>query len=180
MTRICGVRMIHPVGEWPVETVDHCTLPKHHEVQIEDSNHVDSHGCFAPVLIHQSTLREVRHVSREWPDGIHTCAELQQTEPGRRPCTCGRCPAYEGGRLCESEAASADPHNNLQRIHREALDRLYAPSFDFIRGWQEVMLTDPLPEGAKGEMFYPRRRRTWTVYIKGYPVVTVYGKVVKL
>jgi hypothetical protein len=68
-----------------------CTLPARHYVQIEDSDHVDRHGCFAPVLVHQATIREVAHVAAEWPDGIHTCAELQALEPGRRPCTCGRC-----------------------------------------------------------------------------------------
>jgi hypothetical protein len=45
------------------------------------------------LIISQSTIDEVARVSREWPDGIHTCAELQRTEPGRRPCTCGRCPS---------------------------------------------------------------------------------------
>jgi|HubBroStandDraft_3_1064219.scaffolds.fasta_scaffold226360_2 hypothetical protein len=72
-----------------------CTLPNDHDVQIEDSDHVDAHGCFAPVLVHQSTIREVGHVAREWPDGIHTCAQLQELEPGRRPCTCGRCPSAQ-------------------------------------------------------------------------------------
>lgn len=83
----CGARMAHRDG-----SVSRCTLPRGHNVQIEDSNHVDEHGCFAPVLVHQSTLREVARVSAEWPDAIHTCAELQRAEPGRRPCTCGRCP----------------------------------------------------------------------------------------
>jgi hypothetical protein len=77
----------------PGDRVTPCTLPRGHHVQIEDSDHVDAHGCFAPVLVHQSTLREVQHVANEWPDGIHTCAELQQLEPGRRRCTCGRCPS---------------------------------------------------------------------------------------
>ena len=44
------------------------------------------------VRISQETLDEVARVAREWPDGVHTCAELQRAEPGRRPCTCGRCP----------------------------------------------------------------------------------------
>ena len=85
---VCSTPMNHPD-----ESVFPCTLPKGHQVQIEDSDHVDAHGCFAPVLVHQSTLREVARVAREWPDGIHSCAELQQLEPGRRPCTCGRCPS---------------------------------------------------------------------------------------
>lgn len=88
----CGAPMTHAAGDWPAETVGHCTLPKGHQVQIEDSDHYDEHGCLAPVLVHQSTLREVAHVANEYPDGIHTCAELQQLEPGRRSCTCGRCP----------------------------------------------------------------------------------------
>ncbi len=41
----------------------------------------------------KAAVDEVARVGREYPDGIHTCAELQKSEPGRRPCTCGRCPA---------------------------------------------------------------------------------------
>jgi hypothetical protein len=84
--------MTHAAGDWPAETIGHCTLPKDHYIQIEDSGHYDEHGCHADVLVHQSTLREVEHVANEYPDGIHTCAELQRLEPGRRSCTCGRCP----------------------------------------------------------------------------------------
>ena len=40
----------------------------------------------------QTAVADVERVGREWPDGVHTCAELQEMEPGRRPCTCGRCP----------------------------------------------------------------------------------------
>ena len=87
MSEICGTPMRHPD-----DTVSPCTLPKNHQVLVEDSDHVDVHGCFAPVLVHQSTLREVRRVAAEYPDGIHSCAELQQIESGRRSCTCGRCP----------------------------------------------------------------------------------------
>lgn len=29
--------------------------------------------------------------ANRYPDGVHTCAELQESEPGRRPCTCGTC-----------------------------------------------------------------------------------------
>ena len=39
-----------------------------------------------------AAIADIERVAREWPDGIHTCAELQQLEPGRRPCTCGTCP----------------------------------------------------------------------------------------
>ena len=41
--------------------------------------------------ISQETLDEVARVANEYPDGVHTCEELQKLEPGRRPCTCGRC-----------------------------------------------------------------------------------------
>jgi hypothetical protein len=64
--RLCGVPMIHKDGsESP------CTQPYRHFVQIEDSDHVDEHGCLAPVLVHQSTIREVQAVQRwrnEHPD----------------------------------------------------------------------------------------------------------------
>lgn len=75
------------------ESVAPCTLPRRHYEQIEDSGHYDAHGCHADVLVHQASIRDAARVGREWPDGIHTCAELQQLEPGRRPCTCGRCPS---------------------------------------------------------------------------------------
>jgi hypothetical protein len=95
---LCGTPMTHsgdtPFHEdgTPITEPGFCTMPEGHQVQIEDSPHGDGHGCLAPVLVHQSTLREVARVAREWPDGIHTCAELQRLEPGRRRCTCGRCP----------------------------------------------------------------------------------------
>ena len=44
-----------------------------------------------PPRISQEILAEVARVACQWPDGIHTCAELQELEPGRRRCTCGRC-----------------------------------------------------------------------------------------
>ena len=84
----CGTPMVHPD-----ESAGHCTLPKDHYIQIEDSDHYDEHGCIAPVLVHQASIREVERVGREYPDGIHTCEELQRLEPGRRVCSCGRCPA---------------------------------------------------------------------------------------
>lgn len=71
------------------------------------------------------------------------------------------------------------PHQNLNSLAREALSRLDAPLVHFHRRWVHVYLTDPLPEGRKGLTFYPRKRRTWTMYVKGYPVIRVYGKVVK-
>lgn len=79
-----------PVGQ--DDRTSRCTLPEDHYVLVEDSSHYDGHGCHADVLVHQSTIREVAHVAAEWPDGIHTCEELQKLEPGRRACTCGRCP----------------------------------------------------------------------------------------
>lgn len=68
------------------------------------------------------------------------------------------------------------PHNNLSWPEREAIDRLHAPCVRFSRGWTSVYVTDPLPEGRKGLTFYPRLRRTWTLYVKGYPVVRVFGR----
>jgi hypothetical protein len=85
---LCGIGLIHED-----QSVSPCTLPRGHQAQITDSSHWDEHGCHASVLVHQSTLDEVRRVAAEWPDGIHTCAELQRLEPGRRRCTCGRCPS---------------------------------------------------------------------------------------
>jgi hypothetical protein len=83
---LCGTPMVHAD-----QSVSPCTLPKDHFVQIEDSEHIDEHGHSANVLVRQSSIREVARVGREYPDGIHTCEELQRLEPGRRPCTCGRC-----------------------------------------------------------------------------------------
>ncbi len=40
----------------------------------------------------EASIAEIERIGREYPDGVHTCAELQKLEPGRRPCTCGRCP----------------------------------------------------------------------------------------
>jgi hypothetical protein len=86
----CGTPMRHPD-----KSVSPCVLDKDHYITVEDSPHQDEHGHTAPVLVSQATIREVAHVSREWPDGVHTCAELQKLEPGRRPCTCGRCPSRD-------------------------------------------------------------------------------------
>lgn len=60
-------------------------------------------------------------------------------------------------------------------LKREALDRLHAPPVEFTRYWREVWVTDT---DGKGARFYPRSRRTWAVYVKGYPVVQVSGRVV--
>jgi hypothetical protein len=83
----CGTPMTHPD-----KSVSHCVLEKDHFIAVEDSDHQDEHGHTGPVLVSQATIREVASVSREWPDGVHTCTELQQLEPGRRTCTCGKCP----------------------------------------------------------------------------------------
>jgi hypothetical protein len=48
---------------------------------------------FEPRRRLEAAVEDIARVAREWPDGVHTCAELQKLEPGRRPCTCGRCPA---------------------------------------------------------------------------------------
>jgi hypothetical protein len=39
----------------------------------------------------EATLDNMRRIDAAYPDGVHTCAELQILEPGRRPCTCGGC-----------------------------------------------------------------------------------------
>jgi hypothetical protein len=69
-----------------------------------------------PSPISATTLAEIERVGREWPDGVHTCAELQQLEPGRRPCTCGRCdstpaPADRWTALREEIRLYRDIHN---------------------------------------------------------------------
>lgn len=46
-------------------------------------------------MVSDEALAEIERVGREFPDGVHTCAELQRLEPGRRPCTCGGCPPAE-------------------------------------------------------------------------------------
>ena len=66
------------------------------------------------------------------------------------------------------------PHNNLNLEQRAALDRLVAPRVEFIRYWAYVTATDP---DGKGVRFFPRVRRTWAVYVKGYPVIQVSGLV---
>jgi hypothetical protein len=71
------------------------------------------------------------------------------------------------------------PHHNLNSGQREAINRLDAPLVKFTRSWTPVYLTDPLPEGRKGLIFYPRMRRTWTLYVRGYPVLRAYGRVTK-
>jgi hypothetical protein len=58
----CGVPMTHEDG-----SVGHCTLPRGHQRQIEDSDHYDEHGCIAAVLISQSTIREVAAL-QAWRD----------------------------------------------------------------------------------------------------------------
>ena len=45
----------------------------------------------------EASIAEIDRISREYPDGVHTCAELQKLEPGRRRCTCGRCPVEVDG-----------------------------------------------------------------------------------
>lgn len=66
------------------------------------------------------------------------------------------------------------PHNNLNREQCAALDRLRAPRFEFTRSWRGVWLTDP---DGKGVHFFPRIRRTWAFYVKGWPVIVVSGRV---
>lgn len=66
------------------------------------------------------------------------------------------------------------PHNNLNRAQRAALDRLRAPRFQFARYWATVECTDP---DGKGIHFFPRQRRTWALYVKGWPVIVMSGRV---
>jgi hypothetical protein len=66
------------------------------------------------------------------------------------------------------------PHQNLNLSQRAALDRLYAPRFEFARYWATVECTDP---DGKGVHFFPRVRRTWAFYVKGYVVVQLSGRV---
>lgn len=49
---ICGVRMIHSGAPDAV-----CVLTKEHLAS--DTDHEDKHGCHAPVLVRQSTIREM-------------------------------------------------------------------------------------------------------------------------
>lgn len=66
------------------------------------------------------------------------------------------------------------PHNNLNQEQRAALDRLRAPRLGLERYWAYVTATNP---DGKGLSFYPRVRRTWVFYVKGYPVIQVSGLV---
>ena len=51
----CQVHLIHAD-----KSEARCVLPKRH--LLDDSDHVDDHGHHAPVLVHQSTIREVQRV----------------------------------------------------------------------------------------------------------------------
>lgn len=62
---LCGTPMIHKD-----KSESRCTLPKNHYVIIEDSDHVDAHGCRATVLVHQSTIREVAEIQRLHDEGL--------------------------------------------------------------------------------------------------------------
>lgn len=57
----CHVQMIHGNG-----TEDRCVLGRDHLA--DDLDHIDSHGCRAPVLVHQSTIEEARRVAEEARD----------------------------------------------------------------------------------------------------------------
>jgi hypothetical protein len=73
--RVATIETLRDVREW-------------HALDVREWHALDQRdaGKVSP-----ETIAEVAQVSREYPDGIHTCAELQALEPGRRPCTCGRC-----------------------------------------------------------------------------------------
>lgn len=51
----CHASMTHADG-----AVSPCLLPKRH--LLDDSDHEDSHGHRAPVLVHQSTIREAERI----------------------------------------------------------------------------------------------------------------------
>jgi len=51
----CRVHLIHPD-----ESESRCVRPKSH--LLDDSDHVDEHGHRAPVLVSQSTIREVKAI----------------------------------------------------------------------------------------------------------------------
>lgn len=59
----CGVPMVHPD-----ESVSPCIRPKSH--LIDDSDHCDEHGHRATVLVHQSTIREVRAIQAARDAGL--------------------------------------------------------------------------------------------------------------
>lgn len=52
----CQVSLIHRD-----KSESQCVLPKKH--LLDDSDHQDEHGHRAPVLVHQSTIREVKAIS---------------------------------------------------------------------------------------------------------------------
>lgn len=51
----CQVNLIHAD-----KSEAQCVLPKKH--LLDDTDHMDDHGHLAPVLVHQSTIREVKAV----------------------------------------------------------------------------------------------------------------------
>src|SRR6185437_16127132 len=51
----CQVHLIHED-----KSESRCVLPKAH--LLDDSDHVDEHGHAAPVLVHQSTIRQVKAI----------------------------------------------------------------------------------------------------------------------
>jgi hypothetical protein len=65
---------------------------------------------------------EIERVAREWPDGVHTCAELQRMEPGRRPCTCGSCPSSASGRLSMAIDSLTSMLSELKTYSEEVQD----------------------------------------------------------
>jgi hypothetical protein len=93
------------------------------------------YGAAAPApLISAATLDEVGRVAREWPDGIHTCEELQAAEPGRRPCTCGRCPSAQVPAPCWNDfciATDCDGRHHVDATGRtwdQARGTVYCPA----------------------------------------------------
>lgn len=58
----CKVRLIHTEHGIHIQS-RRCVLPANH--QEHDSDHRDKHGCRAPVLVSQATIREVARVSSQ-------------------------------------------------------------------------------------------------------------------
>jgi len=61
---------------------------------------------------------------------------------------------------------------HLEPGQREAIRRLDAPLFKFRYGWSSLWVTD-----ESHLAFYPRVRRTFVFSVRGYPVITVSGRV---
>lgn len=64
-------------------SISPCILGRGHNITVEDSDHVDIHGHHAPVLVHQSTIREVAAVQRQRDEGLSDAYERKQISINR-------------------------------------------------------------------------------------------------